>query len=498
MTRREFSLSLAAGWSAARKITNLEYQTAEQMALALRARKISATELMQETWARIDRLNPKVNAIILPFRQESLKRAKEADAALAKKQIWGPLHGVPVTIKEAFAMEGVPTSAGVKDWLRLLPKRDADAVARYKKAGAIIVGKTNVPVMLMDWQSANPIYGITNNPWDVTRTPGGSSRGSAAALAAGLGYLSLGSDIGGSIRVPSHFCGTYGHKPTLNVVSLRGHVPPPAVVEHPLQPDLACVGPMSRSARDLMLAMNVLAGPDGDEAKAWTFTMPKPRQKRLQDFRIGYVFDHPRCPLANDVAPVFDRTLSALSRAGAKLTKGFPPGLDLKDSFDTYAYLLGAVTNVSSDEEIDRLREEAKKRKEPNPLTDSVFLPHKYWERAAGRRMVLRALWQVYFQNFDVFLMPVEFLPAFPHNHAASKPTVPTASGPRPYFDMIFWPHFAIVTGLPATAVPIGLTKEGLPVGLQVLGPYLEDATPLEFAAHMEPVTGGFAKPPGY
>src|SRR5579864_5569975 len=286
-TRRDFLGAVIAGAAAtaAPRPFSPDYATALEAAAAIRAKRISSVELTELSFRRIDKYNGKINAVILQFREKALARAREADRALAKKQWWGPFHGVPITVKESYGMEGVPTTAGLPQYKEFRPKRNAVAVDRILRAGAVIVGKTNVPVNLADLQSYNPIYGTSNNPWDLERTPGGSTGGGAAALAAGLGHLTLGSDIGGSIRIPSHFCGIYGHKPTLELVSTIGHVPPFVDPAPQKFVDLSVCGPMARSADDLRASLAAIGGPAGDDAKAYRWSMPAARHNRLREFR---------------------------------------------------------------------------------------------------------------------------------------------------------------------------------------------------------------------
>src|SRR5207247_189708 len=277
------------------------FATAADMADAIRRKNISATELLDITFQRIDLHNPKLNAIVWQCREQAMARAERADAALAQGNATGVLHSVPVTIKESFAYRGSPNTWGLPTLKDAMSPRTAVAVERLESAGAIVVGKTNVPVMLGDWQSYNPIYGTTNNPWDLTRTPGGSTGGGAAAVAAGLGCLTIGSDLSGSIRIPAHFCGVYGHKPSLELVSLAGFQPGPWDGSPGYPMDLSVAGPLVRSTRDLTLALEVLGGANGGDAKAWTWRMPAPRHSRLKDFRIGYVLDDPFAPIGSEV-----------------------------------------------------------------------------------------------------------------------------------------------------------------------------------------------------
>ena len=298
---------------------NPAFATTSETAAALRGRKISARELLALTYQRIDRHNPALNAIVWQDRERAMAARQQADKALAAGTASGAFLGVPVTIKESFAYRGSPNTWGLPPLKGAPSPRTAVAVERLESAGAIVVGKTNVPVMLADWQSNNPIYGTTNNPWDLTRTPGGSTGGGAAALAAGMGCLALGSDLSGSIRIPAHFCGVYGHKPTLELIDTAGFQPGPWEASPAVPMDLSVVGPLARGARDLALALEAVGGPAGAAAIAWTWRLPRPRHTRLRDFRIGYVMDDTRAPVSSDVTSVYERVLTELSLAGAMM-----------------------------------------------------------------------------------------------------------------------------------------------------------------------------------
>jgi amidase len=460
------------------------YATAAQMAAAIRKKTISARELVELTFQRIEALNPALNAIVWDLREPALARAAEADQALVEGRDLGPLHGVPITIKESFAYRGSPNTWGLPALKNVKSPRTAVAIERLESAGAIVVGKTNVPVMLADWQSDNPVYGTTNNPWDLARTPGGSTGGGAAALAAGLGALTMGSDLSGSIRIPSHFCGVFGHKPSLNLIPMEGFQPGPWDGAPGPPMDLAVVGPMARDARDLALAIDVLAGPGRDDATAWTWRMPAPRHTRLKDFRIGYIVDDAIAPIASDVRAVYENTVSVLSKTGATMRQGWPPGIDLRSSAETYGYLL--MSFVTAD----------LTGKKPSAFD------HASWLRHTQRRLAFRAIWQKYFESCDVFLLPSSFTAAFPHDHSQpiEKRVVKTAEGKRPYVqDSAYWISTASLSGLPATVAPVGLTDDArsrLPVGVQILAPMWEDGTSIEFAALLSELTGGFTAPP--
>jgi amidase len=476
------------------------FATADESADAIRSKKISATELLDLTLRRVDLHNPAINAIIWQCREQALARARQADEMLAKGRIWGPLHGVPVTIKEAFAYQGSPNTWGLPPLKDAKSSRTAVAVERLESAGAIVIGKTNVPVMLGDWQCDNPIYGTTNNPWDLSRTPGGSTGGGAAALAAGLGCLTLGTDLSGSIRVPAHFCGVYGHKPTLELVSTAGLQPGPWDGSPGPPMDLGVAGPLARSAPDLALALNAIGGPNGDDTKAWTWRMPFPRHKRLEDFRIGCVFDAAFAPVASDIGMVYENVLTELSRAGAKIERGWPEGIDPQAQMTTYSYLLFAFINARSSRE---RREELRARFESNPADISAAAtvePHGRWLQESQHRLGFRAVWQKYFESHDVFLFPAGFSAAFPQDRSQpiEQRVIATPEGKRPYLNTPLWTCFATLSGLPATVAPVGRTNGGLPAGVQVVAPMWEDATSIEFAALLSEIVGGFSEPPAF
>ena len=501
-TRREFlgaSIATAAALAAPRSFSP-DYATALDAAAAIKAKRISSVELTELAFRRIETYNPKLNAVILQFREQSMARARAADQALARKESWGPFHGVPITVKESYGMEGVPTTAGLPQYKDFRPKRNAVAVDRILNAGAIIVGKTNVPVMLADLQSYNPIYGTTNNPWDVTRTPGGSTGGGAAALAAGLGHLTLGSDIGGSIRTPSHFCGVYGHKPTLELVSTIGHVPPFVDPSPEKFVDLSVCGPMARSPEDLRVALESIGGPAGVEAKAYRWSLPAPRKTKLRNFRIGCVLDDPVCPVGSDVRSVLENVVARIEKAGARVDRGWPAGVNFAAELDTYTFLLNAVMGPRLPAPMQDSMREAYRRDPKDPAGAALVEPHARWSAETANRLAARALWEQYFQSHDVFLMPVAFVPAFPHDHSdpMDRRKLSTPEGPRPYLDITKWISIATLTGCPATSAPVGRTPAGLPVGLQIMGPFLEDATPIEFARGIADVVGGFEPPKGY
>jgi amidase len=511
-TRRNFlqgaslaavSAAFSAGaWAQPGKGPN-PYSGARELVAALAARQVSALELTNQAISRIEALDGKLNAVVVRDFERARATAKEADAALARGER-RPLLGIPMTVKESFNVAGLPTTWGRADAKGWLATEDALTVARLKGAGAIILGKTNVPLMLTDWQSYNDVYGQTNNPWDVTRSPGGSSGGAAAALAAGFVPLELGSDIGGSLRAPAHFCGVFAHKPTHGMVPFRGHTPPPAP-GLPVEVDLSVVGPMARTAADLTLALDVLAGPDEPLATAYRLELPKPRRDTLKDFRVLLIDTHPLPPTAAAVRGALDRFADRLGKAGVTVTRSSPLLPDLALTARTYFSLLYSFFSADLPAETyERVRDVAAAIA---PAVDDLdartarglVLSHRDWVGADRVRTGLSARWRALFRQFDVVVCPVLPTPAFPHDHTDFRTRRLDIDGTsQRYAHQSVWAGVATLTGQPATAVPLERSEQGLPVGAQIVGPYLEDRTTLAFAALCEREFGGFVAPPGY
>lgn len=438
LTRRHLITALAAAPFAsriprARAAAGFDpnFGSATDAARAIRSGAISARELTAHVFARIRKYNPGINAFVTLAEDQAMTRARAADEVLAQGKLRGPLHGVPILMKDDKQTAGIRSTCGSKIFANSVPKENAPAVQKLLDADAIIVGKTNLPEWASDFQSYNDVAGTTNNPWNPARTSGGSTGGGAAALACGMGFLELGSDIGGSIRTPSHFCGVFGLKPTIGVISCEGFVDPPGV--NP-SPDLLSVnGPLARSPQDLLLGMRVAGGPVGAERTAYAWKLPP-----------------------------------------ARLEPGWPAGMQLAKWYGAYFTLLGAAVLPT------------------DPTT------HRAWGTAVGGQLAARRFWADYFRDHDGFLMPVDFVTAFPHDHSPNliERKIATSAGPRDYLDMLKWIFHATLTGNPAAVCPVGRTPEGLPCGIQILGPYLEDATPIDLAGRIAELTGGFAPPP--
>jgi amidase len=487
------------------KKSEWSYRSAGEMTAALAAMEVSARELAEAAIARIERFDPQINAVCVRDFDRALETADAADKALAKGER-RPLLGVPLLVKESFNIAGLPTTWGFPQHAEFVAQEDSLPVARVKAAGGVILGKTNVPLGLGDWQSYNDLYGTTNNPYDLSRSPGGSSGGSSAALAAGYAPLALGSDIGGSLRVPAHFCGVYAHKPSLGVVATRGHVPPP-FPPLPDTHDLAVVGPMARSAADLTLLFDVMAGPDEIEAGiAYRLDLPPARHEDLDGYRVLILDTHPLVPTDKEIAAAIEALAVGLAAKGVRIERqsGLLP--DLAEGARLYMRMLMSFFAASWPTDVyARLQKEAA----GIPVTETslsaegvrgAVLSHRDWLAANGERSRLRAEWRDFFRHFDALICPISPVTAFPHDHSPEMGTrrISINGEPRPYGDQLAWPGVATLPGLPATAVPIGRSMEGLPIGVQIVGPWLEDRTPLKLAALIERQFGGFVAPADY
>ena len=482
---------------------DFEYQTAGELMAAMAARQVSAVELAEAAIARIEQLDGALHAICVRDFERARAAAKQADEARARGEV-KPLLGVPMTVKESFNVAGLPTTWGMPMFRDFRAETDALAVQRLRAAGAVILGKTNVPFALGDVQSYNEIYGTTNNPWNHERTPGGSSGGSAAALAAGFGALSIGSDIGGSLRNPAHYCGVFAHKPTHGLVASRGHTPP-ALPALPGERDLGVIGPMARSAGDLALMLEVLSPPDElSTGIAYRLALPPPRHTELGKFRILILDEHPLLATAQSVREALDALAGRLTAAGAEVARSSPLLPDLADAARLYMRLLMSFMSAFWPPHVyDRMRGLAAKLGADDHTLGAervrgTVLSHRDWVLDDGKRNGVREHWRGFFQQFDAVICPVMPTPAFPHDQAGSMETRTIAIDGvgYPYGDQMLWAGVATLTGLPATALPIGRSDDGLPIGAQILGPMYEDRTPLELARLIERDIGGFVPPP--
>jgi len=465
----------------------------------VRDREIGCVELLDHFIARVERLDPHLNAVVV----RDFDRARDTARRLDRKRrrADGPLHGVPMTVKESFRVAGLPSCWGFPEYRDNIATDDALAVQRLRAAGAVIFGKTNVPRALGDWQSYNEVYGTTNNPWDVARTPGGSSGGAAAALAAGLTGLECGSDIGGSIRQPAHACGVFGHKPTWGLCPTYGH----AIISNAGMADISCIGPLARSAGDLALALDLLGHPDETET-ALRIKLPPPRSKKLQDLRVAIWAEQPGHATDRAITARLEELGRFLDRAGAKVSTSARPGFDATDAFHVYLRLLCAVLGSrATDEELKSWAERAEKLEAEDVRSSSVMSRsmaprHRDWLAANEQRHRMRRAWGAFFRDWDVLLCPVIDTPALPHMHDGEMQDwrVPINGEEVLYNDQLFWPGIIGAFHLPATTAPLGRGAGGLPIGVQIVGPLYGDRTTIRVARLLEREWQAFSPPPGW
>ena len=478
---------------------DLAFKSARTLAAMIRHREISSAELTAHYIERIERLDGQgINAVPVRTFERARDDADRADAAIARGKQLGTLHGVPMTIKESYVMRDTPTTWGLEAFRDNIAADDGVAVSRFRAAGAVFLGKTNVPANLADFQTYNPLYGTTGNPWDTDRIPGGSSGGSAAALAAGFCALEAGSDIGGSIRHPAHFCGVYGHKPTWGIVPMAGH----ELLTHTPDADLSVCGPLARSAEDLAVALDTMAGAHGRERRGRRLELPPPEFSRLGDLRVALWPDHALAPVAAEIADRVVLSGQTLARLGATVSDTARPAFDLKRAHDTYVSLLNSV--MSSAQSEDEYARNVARAAECDPddksfravSTRGMVLSHREWIRYNFNREHLRFAWDDFFEDWDILLCPQMTTPAFPHDHRPFGQRTITVDGmQRNYFEPLFWSGLASNAYLPSTVFPTGLSRAGLPIGMQAVGAAYRDRRTIEFARLIANEVGGFQVP---
>ena len=476
------------------------YWTTAQAAAAIRDGRISSRDYLEFLLDRVDRLNPPLNAVVTLDAERARREADEADRAIAEGRELGPLHGVAMTIKDSFQTAGMRTTSGAPELSDHVPEGDAVPVARLRAAGAVVFGKTNLPIYAGDTQSYNEVFGRTNNPWNVERTPGGSSGGSAAALAAGFTPFELGSDIGGSIRGPASTCGVFGHKPSYGIVPALGQIPgPPGTLT---QADIAVAGPMARTVEDLELGLGLLAGPDEWHAPGYRLQLPPPRRESISDYRVAVWFDEPSCPIDDRVRERLEAAADALEAAGAKVDRGARPDFTFDYATRVFGQLLGAaMCGGFSHEKIEELAVRGMSEDEEGALAARwASQRHRAWLSANERRLQMRRKWHDFFKDRDAVLLPCLPTTAIPHDHSEPMGArrIAVNGEPRAYGEQTLWVGLTGVAFLPATVIPAGTASDGLPVGLQIAGPFLEDRTTLDLARRLSERIGGFERPPGY
>ncbi len=480
---------------------DLDATTATEIADGIRTGAVSSVEVLDHLTGRIDRHNPAINAVVALDLDRAYAAAKAADAAVARGEATGPLHGLPMTVKDVWETQGLVTTSGAPELKDYVPVADALAVGRLKAAGAIIFGKTNTPLYAGDFQTFNDVYGLTSNPWDLSRTAGGSSGGSAAAVAAGLTPLELGSDIGGSVRNPAHYNGVYGLKPSWGVVPSRGHIPgPPGSL---IETDVNANGPLARSIDDLGLALDTIAGPVPEDAAGWRLVLDEgPPVNDLRSVRVATVFDQggDLAPLARHVRANLDAFVGRIAEAGARVDQVALP-VPLADGLRCWQDLVIPIIGMGlADDAFDAFTELGDMDDGDPGLAAAQALTSRYrrWARANQRRQDQRAAWASLFERYDIVLAPVMPTAAFPHDvdRPITERTVDVDGVAVSHLTAMAWCGAVGSVLLPVVTLPTGLTPGGLPVGIQVIGPFLSDRRILRWAALLDACGPGFTPPP--
>ena len=458
----------------------LALRSAGEQAAAIAAKEISSRELLDLFVVRAERLDESVHAVVTFDTDRARDAAAKADEATARGESFGPLHGLPITIKDAIETEGIRSTGGAVELKHHTPAADAPVVAQVKAAGAVVYGKTNLPRWSGDLQSYNEIFGTTNNPWDAARVPGGSSGGPAAAVACGLTSFEIGTDIGGSIRIPSHFCGTWGLKPSYGVVPQRGYLD--RVGGGITDSDINVFGPMARSADDLALLLDVLAGPPPEQAPAWRIDLPAARHDSLSGVRIAVKFEDESCPIDRGYLDVLRATADRLADAGAKVEEARLPWPMADQNALFNSLILPAISPSMGDE-----------------VGEAVSPSHYTWLKLQDRRARAQQAWAEWFAGgIDAFLCPVTPTPAFVHTQEGDfmTRTMDVNGEECPYLLNTTWTGLIGVVGLPSAVPPLPRTSAGLPVGVQVVTPFLHDRSAIALAGMIAEVSGGGYEPP--
>ncbi|MBG1232271.1 amidase [Aestuariivirga litoralis] len=483
-------------------MTDLIFKSATDLGQMLKARKISARELLQACLDQFAKHNEALNAIVVTDIPQAMKAAAAADKRLDAGEPLSPIDGVPMTAKESFNWTGTPTTFGDPAFADNIATSDSDAIKRLTGAGAVLYGKTNVPLDLSDWQSSNAVYGTTNNPWKLSRTPGGSSGGAAAALATGMSAIEVGSDIGASIRNPAHYCGVYGHKPTYQLVSYKGHGLPGSVSTA----DITVAGPLARSAKDLSVLLGILAGPPEPEARAYKVSLPKPEQKSLKDFRVAVKLTSPVTDVDHQVQDKIAKLAATLEKRVARLSMTAAPDFSDEENYQIFITLLRStaskkLSDVQYFDAVARAKQLSNSdRSYVAMMTRAFALSHRDWLRVHDRRNQMRLAWDAFFEDWDVMLCPVAASTAFVQNYKGERHErlIPVNGKQQSVIDQRFWAGYSGGYYLPSTVAPLGLAEDGLPVGVQIITREYDDLKAIRFAELLEKDFGGFIAPPGY
>ena len=460
------------------------YWSVVEQAKAIKEGEFTSRELLELTIERIESVNPELNAVVTMDLDLARKLADEADAKLKAGSVVGPLHGIPITVKDALETAGIRSTGGATELHNHVPDRDAPVVKAVKDAGAIVLGKTNLPRWSGDIQAYNDMFGTTVNPWNSDRVPGGSSGGAAAAVSAGLSSFEIGTDIGGSIRFPASFCGIYGHKPSFGIVPSTGYIDHEA--GGTTEADVNVIGPMARSAEDLELLLELMLRKEGPLVAS----LAEPPQD-VTALRVAAWLDDPFCPIDSQVASVLEAAVTNLENTGLSVDREARPDIDPNEAFSLGSWLVtSAMLQSMPAETLKALNEEGA----APPQTT-----HREWLDNHTRREAIRLKWAEFFENYDAIIMPISPVPPFPHNQEGNfgTRTLQGSDGQtRPYSDLIRWTILTGMAYLPATTPPIGRDSDGLPVSFQVVGPYGGDYTTIRLAEFIAEHNGGYSKPP--
>jgi amidase len=475
--------------------------SATEISAAIARKDVSSREVLDQLLARVDEVNPSINAVVALDVERARAAAAAADDATARGDQLGPLHGLPMTVKDVWETEGLVTTSGAPELKDHVPAMDAIAIGRLKSAGAVIFGKTNTPLYAGDFQTFNEVYGRTNNPWDTSRTTGGSSGGSAAAVATGMTPLELGSDIGGSIRNPSHYNGVYGLKPSWGLVPSRGHIPgPPGSL---VEPDVNCNGPIARSLDDLRTGIELLAGPLPAEAVAWRVELPAGPPVDATNVRVATVFHegHDLLPISSAVMTNLEGFAARLADAGVAVD-AIPLPVPLSDGLRSWQDMVLPIIGMGlTDELYAGMADLADAPGDDLATAAGRALVARYrgWARANQQRQLQRAAWASVFERYDAVLAPVMPTTAFPHDTERDimARELDVDGVAVPHMLAVAWCGAIGTVLLPVVTLPTGPASDGLPVGVQVVGPYLTDVRMIEIARALEQAAGtGFVPPP--
>ncbi len=482
-------------------MSSLAFRSATDLATLIRQKEIGVEELLDLFLARVERLNPRLTAIVSTDIPAARKRAREADQALRRGEVWGPLHGVPVTLKDSFDIVGMPSTWGVPELKDNYPAKNAPAVENFLNAGAIIFGKTNISAYHIGVITKNDVFGTTSNPWDLSRSPGGSSGGAAAAVAAGLTSLDMGVDFSGGVRHIAHYCGIFGHKPTYGITNLIGTVLPGLGAK----PDLAVIGPVARSVDDLRLALSLIIGPDPADAVAWTLNLPPPRQEGVKGLRVAVMLEHPQLLVDAAIKDRVQAVADFLASHGAELNETARPAIDMKSAFRVFMGILTIPLATRRQDEqfwtrLSHVTQFLFSGEEGSGMDETELLSHANWMSLDNARHMVCGAWAEFFKDCDVLICPAAPSVAMPHDMEKNwhERRLDVGGKPLSVAESTMWGAMASLGNLPATVAPAGLSPAGLPIGVQIIGPAYGDNTCLALAQYLERHFQGFVPPPGF